>query len=159
VTSEDFARRSARVILVDPDGRSLLFRSEDFWFTPGGGIEAGETTEQAAARELWEETGLRLAPDQLGPLIAESSGYADLGWISGMLHDAFYFHRAPAGFTVDTSGFEPVELSTVSGHRWWTVDEIEASEQTVFPWGLAPLLRELLDGRLPPEPVRLPWHH
>jgi 8-oxo-dGTP pyrophosphatase MutT (NUDIX family) len=159
VTSEDFARRSARVILVDPDGRLLLFRSEDFWFTPGGGIEAGETTEQAAARELWEETGLRLAPDQLGPLIAESSGYADLGWITGMLHDAFYFHRAPAGFTVDTSGFQPLELSTVSGHRWWTVDEIEASARTVFPWGLAPLLRELLDGRLPPAPVRLPWHH
>jgi 8-oxo-dGTP pyrophosphatase MutT (NUDIX family) len=159
VTNVDYARRSARVLLVDPADRVLLFQSEDCWFTPGGGIEAGETTEQAAARELWEETGLRLAPDQLGPMVAESSGYADLGWATGMFHDSYYFHRAPAGFAVDISGFQPVEASTVSGHRWWTVDEVEASARNIFPWGLAPLLRELLDGRLPPAPVRLPWHH
>ncbi|HEY6748277.1 MAG TPA: NUDIX domain-containing protein [Mycobacteriales bacterium] len=159
MTDEDFSRRSARVFLVDTADRLLLFRSEDFWFTPGGGIEAGETTEQAAVRELREETGLRLAPDQLGPVVAECSGYADLGWTTGMLHDAFYFHRAPAGFTVDTSGFQPLEASTVSGHRWWTADEIEAAEKNVYPWGLAPLLRELVDGRMPTAPVRLPWHH
>jgi 8-oxo-dGTP pyrophosphatase MutT (NUDIX family) len=159
VTNEDYARRSARVILVDATGRLLLFQSEDFWFTPGGGIEVGETTEQAAARELWEETGLRLAPDQLGPMVAESSGYADLGWATGMFHDAYYFQRAPDGFAVDISGFQPLEASTVSGHRWWTVDEVEASARNVFPWGLAPLLRDLLAGRTPGAPVRLPWHH
>jgi 8-oxo-dGTP pyrophosphatase MutT (NUDIX family) len=159
VTNEDYARRFARVLLVDSTGRLLLFHSEDFWFTPGGGIEADETTEQAAARELWEETGLRLAPDQLGPMVAESSGYADLGWATGMFHDAFYFHRAPAGFAVDISGFQPLEASLLSGHRWWTADEVESSSVAVFPCGLAPLLRDLLDGRVPAAPVRLPWHH
>jgi 8-oxo-dGTP pyrophosphatase MutT (NUDIX family) len=159
VTNVDYVRRSARVLLVDSAGRVLLFQSEDGWFTPGGGIEAGETTEQAAARELWEETGLRLAPEQLGPMVAESSGYADLGWATGMFHDAYYFHRAPAGFAVDISGFQPLEATLLSGHRWWTVDEVEASAASVFPGELAPLLRDLLDGRVPPAPVRLPWHH
>lgn len=159
MTDEDYARRSARVLLVDPADRLLLFQTEDLWFTPGGGIEAGETTEQAAARELWEETGLRRRPDQLGPLVAESSGYADLGWATGRFHDAYYFHRAPAGFTVDMSGFQPQEASTVECHRWWTVEEIEASPKNVIPWEVAPLLRDLLAGRLPPTPVQLPWHH
>jgi 8-oxo-dGTP pyrophosphatase MutT (NUDIX family) len=155
----EFARRSARVILVDGAGRLLLFQSEDFWFTPGGGVEPGETIEQAATRELWEETGLRLATDQLGPVVAETSGYADLGWATGMFHDAFYFHRAPDGFAVDTSGWQPVEASTMSGHRWWTVDEVEAAPRKVYTFGLAPLARDLLAGRLPATPVRLPWHH
>ena len=64
-------RRTARVIPVDPDGRVLLLRGEDIggrehWFTIGGAIEAGETPAQAASRELREETGIRLAPEDLG---------------------------------------------------------------------------------------------
>jgi 8-oxo-dGTP pyrophosphatase MutT (NUDIX family) len=158
-TDEEFARRTARVILADGVGRLLLFESEGVWFTPGGGIEPGETVVQAAIRELREETGLQVPPEQLGPVVAETSGYAELDWATGMFHEVFYFHRAPDGFAVDISGWQPLEVSTMSGHRWWTVDEVEAAPRIVFPFGLGPLARDLLAGRLPGRPVRLPWHH
>ena len=65
-------RQGARVVLLDDAQRLLLFkfqdatmvvpsrplRSDTFWVTVGGGLEAGETFEDAARREGWEETGI-----------------------------------------------------------------------------------------------------
>lgn len=93
-----------------------------------------------------------------GQLVAEASGYADLGWAKGMFHDTFFFHRTTV-HEVDTSGFEDGERSQISAHRWWALAEVARASDPIYPFGLAPLLADLLAGRIPPEPVRLPWHH
>ena len=57
-------RRAVRAIVLDPDDRILLVRfsfpSRDVWATPGGGIDEGESAEEAIRRELGEETGLEV---------------------------------------------------------------------------------------------------
>ena len=68
-------RQAARTLLI-ADGSVLLIKGCDparpeagtWWLTPGGGIDDGESLEVAAVREVLEETGLQLAPDELGPV-------------------------------------------------------------------------------------------
>jgi len=118
----------------------------------------GEPLNEAAARELGEETGLAVLPQELGRRIAVSSGYAELGWAKGIFRDDYFLYRV-ASHDVDISGLEPYERSELAGHRWWTVDELASTTDTVYPYGLVPLLTDLLAGRIPERPVQLPWHH
>ena len=50
---------AAGILMMDPDGRVLFVRRSDtgMWATPAGHIEYGETPWEAAAREIYEETG------------------------------------------------------------------------------------------------------
>jgi 8-oxo-dGTP pyrophosphatase MutT (NUDIX family) len=159
MSEPSYARRSARVLLLDAADRLLLFKLGDAWFAPGGGLDDGEQPREAAARELREETGLHVPVDDLGPLVATTSGHADLGWVSGLLRDDFFLHRVDS-HRVDISGFEAHELSSFVEHRWWTPEELATTTtETIYPIRLAWLVAELVAGRIPSEPVPLPWHH
>lgn len=49
-----------------------------FWVSIGGGLETGEGERDAAGRELWEETGIRVDPNDLrGPLASE---FVEFAW-------------------------------------------------------------------------------
>ena len=70
-------RPSSRLLILDGENRLLLFRFEHkrgplagqaYWATPGGGVDPGESFEEAACREMVEETGLRI--DDPGPQVA-----------------------------------------------------------------------------------------
>jgi 8-oxo-dGTP pyrophosphatase MutT (NUDIX family) len=160
------SRRSARVLLVDGRHRLLLFRFQTpahwavphFWATPGGGVQDGESLPAAAARELREEIGLHVAEDRLGPVVACSSGPAEFGDRILDATDSFFFLRIGT-HTIDTSGQEDGERAYMSGYRWWTLPELAATDELVFPINLTDLLPGLIAGELPAEPVRLPWRH
>jgi 8-oxo-dGTP pyrophosphatase MutT (NUDIX family) len=148
--------------VADPEGRVLLFsgghEGEDrWWFTPGGGVHRGETVQAAAVRELFEETGITVAEDGLGPVVAISSGLWFAAESAKLYLGAysFFFLRVPHT-EVNTDGQEDLERSVITGHRWWSVPELRATTERILPMELADLMEKLLRGDIPVRPFRLP---
>jgi 8-oxo-dGTP pyrophosphatase MutT (NUDIX family) len=146
-------RRAARVLLIDAAERTLLLHGGDparpgerWWFTPGGGLQAGETPAQGAARELLEETGLRADPAELGEPVHHEITEFSFDNRQYRQEQDFFVLRVPE-WAVDTAGFDQQERLTITEHRWWSAPELEASTEKIFPIGLADLLRRFVPAR------------
>jgi 8-oxo-dGTP pyrophosphatase MutT (NUDIX family) len=145
-------RRAARVLLVDAARRVLLFHgcdpadpaAGDWWFTPGGGLDPGETPAQGAARELAEETGLQVLPEALGPPVHDRVAVFRYAGGSYRQSEDFFVLCVDA-HDVDTSGFSELEVSAVLGHRWWTPQELRGTRERVYPSELPELLERLAE--------------
>ncbi|MFD5321239.1 GNAT family N-acetyltransferase [Streptomyces sp. NPDC127098] len=148
-------RPTARVVLLDDDGRLLLrsTRRGDtlVWCATGGAVRPGETHEGAALRGLREETGLTgVTP---GPEIWRGRPwFAVIGGVAHEVRQRYYLARVPS-HQADTSGFEAWEPADVTGRRWWTVDELAATPDLLRPAGLPKLLADLLAGGPPDRPI------
>src|SRR5688572_23414372 len=123
--SEVIERRAARVLLVDAAGRVLMFRGFDprnpqvrYWFTVGGGLEPRESPAQAAARELAEETGLRVDPATLGEPVWNDVTEFPFDGRRYRQEQAWYLVRVES-WEVDRSGFGEIERATVDAVSWW----------------------------------------
>ncbi len=143
-------RRAARVLLVDADGRILLQHCCDpaapdagsWWNTTGGGIDDGETPEQAAARELLEETGLRVGVADLGPVVHQRLTRFDFGGSSyAQREDYFLLHTV--AFDAVPTAHSDLELVAVLGMRWWTLGELHSTAERVYPEELVDVLQRL----------------
>ena len=150
-------REAARAIVLNPNRQVLLQHLEAesgrCWILPGGGLATGETHEQALIRELAEEVGLQLI--ELGPLVWRRTAEFSFRGVRYRQRERFFLARAEP-FVFDHSGLDEIELGIVLGHQWWTVDEIESATNLVFwPRGLAQLLRPLVIGALPTEPLNI----
>jgi 8-oxo-dGTP pyrophosphatase MutT (NUDIX family) len=150
-------RRAARALVLDPGDRILLvlFRSpetgEEWWATPGGGLEPGEAPEVGLRRELAEETGLD--DFQSGPIVWERRHSFRWAGQSVDQSETYVVVRVPA--FDPTPQLTPEELVQEGVHdvRWWTLDELATSGANFAPRRIVHFLRELLEEGPPTSPI------
>lgn len=137
-------RRAARLIVLDPQGRALMFRYDvpgrpPFWVTPGGECEPDESFAQAARRELLEETGITADP---GPEIARMTPQFITVEGEPVQADERFFLVRVAEARVDTSRHTALEQRLMTRHRWFTRAELADWPEAVFPDTLVAMIEQ-----------------
>jgi len=139
---EPVPREAVRALLVDAAGRALLMRwrraGAEWWICPGGGVQEAETDEQALRRELLEEVGL--LDVELGAAVHQRTHVLPGAGRLRIQHDRFYVVRVGE---IEVAPTIDLEAENVTCHRWWTVDELERTEERYSPPELPELLRTL----------------
>ncbi len=149
-------RHATRAIVLDDDDRILLVRFEfpdrTVWATPGGGVNEGETDEDALRRELLEEAGLE--DFDVGPLTWTRTHHTPLegGRWDGQT-DRVYLVRTPAFEPAPRLTWAELRAEWMTAIRWWTLAELEAAETIFSPRRLPALVRSLLEDGPSSEPL------
>jgi 8-oxo-dGTP pyrophosphatase MutT (NUDIX family) len=140
-------RNSARLLVINPSQQVLLFHfrhkgdaldGQSHWATPGGGLEPGESFEAAAVRELFEETGLKVAA--VGASVAERSFPMMLPSGETVLSVERYFVVHTDSERLSREGWTAHEVRVMADHKWWSVAELRETRETVWPEQLIKML-------------------
>lgn len=149
----DIERRAGRVLLVDAAQRTLLFQHPDHlgnvgWIVPGGGLEDGESFEEAALREVHEETGLIL--DRLdGEVYHHTFIVPFRGQVIRQQAVVYVAFLDEVDIDIDPGGRTA---------RWWTPEAVRETPHLMRPVELADVLLPLLTAGIPQQPTLLPLY-
>lgn len=113
--------RFARVIIVDQHARVLVVRQKhrnrQIYCFPGGKVEEHETPQMAAAREIYEELGIKKRPESLRPALRSTFEFSGCEWIG------FFYLTAASGFAPDL-----IELPKVNSAEFVSIESVSLLE-------------------------------
>jgi 8-oxo-dGTP diphosphatase len=139
-------RPAARILLVDPQERLLMFRFDPgdrppFWCTPGGAVDPGESYEQAARRELREETGIVADP---GPqVLRRQSDFLTIERVEVTADERYFLVRTDST-EIDIAGHTELEQRVMQHWRWIAPHDLPSLGEPYFPVDLPDIMTELL---------------
>ncbi len=143
-TTVRIPRPAARILLIDRDDRVLLFRFTPadrpvLWCTPGGKVDEGESYEDAARRELWEETGLTL---DCGPQVARRQVQFVTFEGDAVDADERYFRIDTDACEIAAGALTELEQRVLDSWRWFTRAELADWPEEIYPADLAQMMEE-----------------
>ncbi|OOE48564.1 NUDIX hydrolase [Salinivibrio kushneri] len=125
-------RNAARAIALDSDEILLMYTARyDDYSLPGGGMDEGETPEQAMIRELEEETGAQQIRDirPFGCFEEYRPWYRDGADVMHMLSYCFYCR---VDRDLGTPTFEHYEINNGMRPVWVSIDHAIAHNKAVM---------------------------
>jgi 8-oxo-dGTP pyrophosphatase MutT (NUDIX family) len=152
------ARLAVKLLLLDANNRLLLIHARDAksqvecWYPVGGGVEPGETLQEAASRETLEETGLADLP--LGIPVWRRDHTYDFNGQSFAVHEEWLLHRVDH-FDPTPTHLSDYEARSILDFRWWEAQDLATTTATIFPPRLGHLLIDLLTNGVPPHPITI----
>jgi ADP-ribose pyrophosphatase YjhB (NUDIX family) len=159
-------RKTVRILLLDPQDRLLLVRMHDpnvgdasgkvlakpYWVTIGGEIEGNEDIASAAMREVTEETGLHNA--RLGAPVWTTEHTLCIGGKNRLMQETFILARTTET-VLGRDGWTELEREVIHEMKWWSLEELQATREMIFPTSLVQHLPPLLAGELPAAPIAI----
>ncbi len=156
-------RKSSRAIVLNKQNHMFLFRysfdffaeKESIWITPGGGLDEGESFEEALKRELFEELGIELSESDSTPQIYYRTPLYELS--NGekvQSEERFYLVRLDET-EFSYANWTESENKRMTAGKWWSLEEIKQSKETFFSKDILEILERLSRGEIPKEPEEI----
>ncbi|ARN84726.1 NUDIX domain-containing protein [Candidatus Nucleicultrix amoebiphila] len=160
-----FLRKSVKILLLNDMQQLLLMCADDpqtttvdgqyhgrYWFPIGGEIESSESIEEAALREIFEETGLKKDWITLGPVVWYGEFDLSLNGQLTHLHQTFVVaHTSETKFSL--AHLTDSEKKVIKALSWFSLEDIKNSSDIIYPIVLPDYLPDILLGHYPHDPL------
>ena len=160
-------RNSVKALLLNEENELLLMCADDpkttsadktyhgkFWHCIGGRIEPGESIQDAALREIYEETGFAKEDVDLGPVVWFGEFVMVLHGTMTQVKQTFVVARTHRTQAVLTTPDE-WEKTFVQNLAWFSLEKMRNSQEVIFPVVMQDYLPDILSGKYPEAPIEI----